>query len=64
MESSNQYQSIDVTKPPFNARGDGETDDAPAFQKAVDALQGVEGRLWIVEPQDMPMMQPDDEQRS
>jgi len=31
-------QYIDVTAPPFNAAGDGKTDDAPAFQRAVDSL--------------------------
>ena len=36
MESNNQNQLVDVTKPPFNARGDGRTDDAPAVQRAVD----------------------------
>jgi polygalacturonase len=31
-------QYTDVTAPPFNAAGDGKTDDAPAFQRAVDSL--------------------------
>ena len=39
MESSNQNHFIDVTQPPFNVRGDGETDDAPAVQRAVDLVQ-------------------------
>ena len=37
MEINKQKPFIDGTKPPLNARGDGETDDAPAFQQAVDA---------------------------
>ena len=36
MENVRQNHFVDVTLPPFNARGDGETDDAPAVQRAVD----------------------------
>jgi hypothetical protein len=36
METNQQNQLIDVTQPPFNARGDGKTDDAFAVQRAVD----------------------------
>ena len=36
MENIQGKQYIDVTEPPFNARGDGKTDDAPVFQRAVD----------------------------
>ncbi|MEX2139858.1 MAG: hypothetical protein WD894_11390 [Pirellulales bacterium] len=61
MESSKPKQFIDVTEPPFNAVGDDKADDAPAFQKAVDALKGVEGRH--VEPHDKPLTQSNDEPR-
>ncbi|MEX2140779.1 MAG: hypothetical protein WD894_16065 [Pirellulales bacterium] len=60
MESNKQNQFIDVTEPPFNARGDGKTDDAPAFQKAVDSLEG--GHVQF--PHDGPLRGPNDEQHS
>ncbi|MEX2141328.1 MAG: hypothetical protein WD894_18830 [Pirellulales bacterium] len=45
METNKQNRFIDVMESPFNAAGDGETDDAPAFQRAVGALKGVEGKV-------------------
>ena len=45
MEKFKRKQFIDVTQPPFNARGDGKTDDAPAFQRAVDFLHEQFGAL-------------------
>jgi hypothetical protein len=40
MESCPKF--VDVTQPPFNAAGDGTTDDSAAFQWAVDAVHGGE----------------------
>ena len=37
MDASDTY--LNVTAPPFNAVGDGETDDSAAIQRAVDAAQ-------------------------
>ena len=31
---------VDVTQPPYSAKGDGETDNAAAFQKVIDETTG------------------------
>jgi hypothetical protein len=45
METNKQNQFVDVTQPPFNAVGDRKTDDAPAFQRAVEVAQERFGSL-------------------
>ena len=38
---------IDVTRPPYNARGDGKTDDTAALQKALDDYPGRNAILYV-----------------
>jgi hypothetical protein len=38
---------VDVRDSPFNAKGDGVTDDAPAFQRACDFVSATGGRLYV-----------------
>jgi hypothetical protein len=47
---------FDVTAPPFNARGDGETDNAPAIQAAIDAARAAGGGAVVVPPSAHPYL--------
>lgn len=40
-------QSISVKSSPYNAKGDGSTDDGPAFQAAINALAGTGSALYV-----------------
>lgn len=46
--------SIDVTRPPYNARGNGKTDDSAAIQRALDANPGATILLPDTQPGDRP----------
>ncbi len=40
---------VDVTRPPYSAKGDGRTDDTNAIQKAIDDCQGTRRTVYLPE---------------
>ena len=49
---------VDVTKPPYNAKGDGSTDDVAAIQAAVDSLKDSGGTILLPAPHQFAVSKP------